>query len=116
VNDEILSDGTAYTAENPISFGNGSEYTEMDGVITFRGNNFRSGSAYGLANMTRYTLESQWTQSTGTLTYNGKAWNGNGWTGQPLITSWTRELRQHMNMYDWAKQQEQLTEVIYASL
>lgn len=116
VNGEILTDGTVYRTDTTISFQEDTEYTQMDGVITFRGNNFRNSPAYGLANMTQYTLESLWTQDTGTLTYNGKAWNGNGWTGQPLITSWPRQLRQYMNMYDWAKQQDQLTEVIYASL
>lgn len=116
VNGETLTDNAAYHSESIISFQEDTEYTQMDGVITFRGNNFRSDPAYGLANMTQYTLESLWTQATGTLTYNGKAWNGNGWTGQPLITSWPKQLRQHMNMYDWAKQQEELTEVIYASL
>lgn len=116
VNGEILPEEASYSAQSTISFKEGSQYTDMDGVITFRGDNFRSSPAYGLANMTQYTLESVWTQTTGSLSYNGKTWTGNGWTGQPLITSWSWDLRQHMNLYDWAKQQEQLTEVIYASM
>lgn len=116
VDGELLDDTADYQPENTISFGTGSEYTSSDGVLTFRGNNFRSSPAYGLANMSEYELESIWTQNTGSMTYNGKVWNGNGWTGQPLITSWDKDLRQHMNMYDWAKEQNTLTEVIYASL
>ena len=116
VNGEILPDPSAYHASAPISFDRGERYTDMDGVITFRGDNFRGSPAYGLANMSQYTLESAWTQTTGSLSYNGKTWTGNGWTGQPLITSWSCELRQHMNLYDWARQQEELTEVIYASM
>lgn len=116
VDGETLSNIEDYQPEQTISFGAGSEYTSSDGVLTFRGNNFRSSPAYGLANMSEYVMESIWTQNTGTMTYNGKVWNGNGWTGQPLITSWNKELRQHMNMYDWAKEQNTLTEVIYASL
>lgn len=116
VNGEILPEEASYSAQSTISFKEGSQYTDMDGVITFRGDNFRSSPAYGLANMTQYTLESVWTQTTGSLSYNGKTWTGNGWTGQPLITSWSWDLRQHMNLYDWAKQQEQFTEVIYASM
>lgn len=116
VDGETLSNIEDYQPEQTISFGAGSEYTSSDGVLTFRGNNFRSSPAYGLANMSEYVLESIWTQNTGTMTYNGKVWNGNGWTGQPLITSWDKELRQHMNMYNWAKEQNTLTEVIYASL
>ena len=116
VDGETLSNIEDYQPEQTISFGAGSEYTSSDGVLTFRGNNFRSSPAYGLANMSEYVMESIWTQNTGTMTYNGKVWNGNGWTGQPLITSWDKELRQHMNMYNWAKEQNTLTEVIYASL
>lgn len=116
VDGDVLSDISEYQPENTISFGAGAEYTCWDGILTFRGNNFRNSPAYGLANMTEYTLETAWTQNTGTMTYNGKTWNGNGWTGQPLITSWDKELRQHMNLYDWAKDQNTLTEVIYASL
>ena len=116
VDGETLSNIEDYQPEQTISFGAGSEYTSSDGVLTFRGNNFRSSPAYGLANMSEYVMESIWTQNTGTMTYNGKVWNGNGWTGQPLITSWDKELRQHLNMYDWAKEQNTLTEVIYASL
>ena len=116
VDGETLSNIEDYQPEQTICFGAGSEYTSSDGVLTFRGNNFRSSPAYGLANMSEYVMESIWTQNTGTMTYNGKVWNGNGWTGQPLITSWDKELRQHMNMYDWAKEQNTLTEVIYASL
>ena len=116
VDGETFDDIADYQPDNTISFGAGSEYTSSDGVLTFRGNNFRSSPAYGLANMSEYILEPVWTQSTGSMSYNGKAWNGNGWTGQPLITSWSKELRQHMNMYDWAKAQNTLTEVIYASL
>ena len=46
----------------------------------------------------------------------GVYWSGNGWTGQPLIAEWPKETRQVMNMYDWAKQQETLVEVVYPSM
>lgn len=116
VDGETLANIADYKPENTIEFGAGSEYTCLDGVLTFRGNNFRSSPAYGVADMKEYTLNTLWSQKTGSMSYNDKVWNGNGWTGQPLITSWDKELRQHMNMYDWAKEQNTLTEVIYASL
>ena len=78
VDGETFDDIADYQPDNTISFGAGSEYTSSDGVLTFRGNNFRSSPAYGLANMSEYILEPVWTQSTGSMSYNGKAWNGNG--------------------------------------
>ena len=39
-----------------------------------------------------------------------------GWTGQPLMQKWPKEIRSHMNMYDWAKEKENLVEVIYACM
>lgn len=42
-------------------------------------------------------------------------WSGCGWTGQPLITEWPKSTRAIMAMYDWAKEQETLVEVIYAT-
>ena len=52
----------------------------------------------------------------GSITYNDATWSGSGWTGQPLMRKWSREAKAHMNMYDWAKQQEELVEVIYACM
>ncbi|MGN0368022.1 MAG: PQQ-binding-like beta-propeller repeat protein, partial [Wujia sp.] len=42
--------------------------------------------------------------------------SGSGWTGQPLIVQWPAEVKKHMNMYDWAKEKEDLVEVIYACM
>lgn len=115
VNDTLL-DG-AYTAEQEINFGAGSEYSALPGVITFGGNNYRDGYSYGTANITQKKFGSQWTAATGSLVAPGGVyWSGNGWTGQPLIAEWPKETRQVMNMYDWAKQQETLVEVVYPSM
>ena len=37
----------SYTRGEPIDFLEGDQYTELEGVITFRGNNFRDSAAYG---------------------------------------------------------------------
>lgn len=39
-----------------------------------------------------------------------------GWTGQPLLVKWPQESKAKMNMYDWAKKDENLVEVIYACM
>ena len=114
VNDQIVSD---YQATDLISFDVGSKYTELAGLFTFRGDNFRSGSAYGVADMESKTFGDYWTQPIATLVSpDGSAWSGCGWTGQPLIVNWPKETRQIMNLYDWAKEQEELIEVIYATM
>lgn len=116
VNDVPLDDITAYVPDSEISFGLGSAYTEAEGIITFRGNNFRSSPAYGYANMEEHTLNAIWSKDTGALTSGSKTWTGSGWTGQPLIMKWPKEIRSHMNMYDTAKEKEDLAEVIYACM
>ena len=41
---------------------------------------------------------------------------GAGWTGQPAIVKWPKELRESMNIYDEFKGKEDFTEVIHGSL
>ena len=97
-----------------IQFGQPEEYFALPGVSTFRGNNYRNSATYGTANVTEQVLSTQWYKSTGTLT--GSSWSGNGWTGQPLIVKWDAETRKIMNLYDSKKNDDDLVEVIYASL
>jgi len=47
---------------------------------------------------------------------DGNNWSGCGWTGQPLIVKWPKETRQIMNLYDWAKEADELIEVIYPTM
>lgn len=116
VNGTLLSDVSQYTPQSTIEFGVGSEYTDVDGIISFRGNNFRDTASYGYAEMTQYSLNPKWSQNTDGLTYGSATWTGSGWTGQPLITKWPKETRAKMNMYDWAKEKDELVEVIYACM
>ena len=106
-----------YKFSEPIRFGDGSEYTDMQGIVTFRGNNYRSGAAYGVADMKEKKAEVVWEHNSGALTApDGETWTGSGWTGQPLIVTWPKSTRQVMNMEDWAKEAETLTEVVYATM
>ena len=106
-----------YEDDTGIIFGEGAEYTEVKGITTFRGNNFRDGASYGTANLNNKQFGEYWTVSTGSLSApDGAVWTGSGWTGQPLIVEWPYETRQIMDMYDWAKQAETLTEVIYPTM
>ncbi|MDO4324399.1 MAG: PQQ-binding-like beta-propeller repeat protein, partial [Lachnospiraceae bacterium] len=105
-----------YFGEDELAFDTGEAYTDVEGIVTFRGNNFRNSPAYGHAEMTDYTLNGIWSKTTGGLTYGNATWTGSGWTGQPLMMKWPAQVKAHMNMYDWAKQEDDLVEVIYACM
>ena len=102
----------AYTRDEPISFGDGSEYFALPGIATFRGNNYRNNSTYGTVNVTEKKLTKVWSRPIGA--FNG--WSGSGWTGQPLIVQWDDATKQIMNLYSSKKAKEDLVEVIYATL
>lgn len=116
VDDVVLEDTEPYHPASEISFDIGEDYTDVEGIVTFRGNNFRDSAAYGTAEMTEYTLTDKWSHNTGSLSSGGTFWSGSGWTGQPLMNKWPQEIKAHMNMYDWAKNKEDLVEVIYACM
>ncbi|HOS17800.1 MAG TPA: PQQ-binding-like beta-propeller repeat protein, partial [Clostridia bacterium] len=103
-----------------IDFSTGDEYTALEGVITFRGNNFRDTASFGTVNMIEKTLdvENAWTASVGSVpkVYGSGSWTGCGWTGQPLIVRWPEETKRIMNLYDSAKAKADLVEVIYATM
>lgn len=117
VNGTTLSDESSYQPWYKMDFGTGAEYTSVDGIVTFRGNNFRNDPTFGTASIKKNTIEDLWTVQTGTLSgADGAYWSGSGWTGQPLMEKWPRDVKEHMNMYDWAKEKDSLVEVIYACM
>ena len=115
VDGEIVEE---YESDYEINFDLPEKYTELEGVITFRGDNYRTGAAYGTAAVSEKKLTKLWTQSTSGLSdTDGTYWSGSGWTGQPLIVKWPEATRKNMSaMYDWAREKEDLVEVIYATL
>ena len=116
VDGQLLEDQSQYAPWYHMDFGTGDTYTDMDGIITFRGNNFRDNAAYGTANMATRTFEEKWQHTTGAISYGSATWTGSGWTGQPLIVRWPAATKAHMNMQDWAKEKDDLVEVIYACM
>ncbi|MBE5960927.1 MAG: pyrrolo-quinoline quinone, partial [Lachnospiraceae bacterium] len=116
VDGELVSD---FTRTEPISFD--GPYTEMEGIITFRGNNYRSSASYGIATLNdkEFNTDDSWFIRTGSLKKtvgDGTGeWSGSCWTGQPLIVRWKPETRQAMNLYEDKKAKDGLTEVIYAT-
>ena len=94
-----------------INFGAPETYADAEGVLTFRGNNYRTGGAYGTVDITEEQLEVIWSFDIGVI----DNWPGTGWTGQPSIINWPQETVNLMNVYPEFKDRE-LTEVIYATM
>ena len=115
---DMIQEGS-YTRTNPISFGSGAEYSGLEGIVTFRGNNYRSGAAYGIADISaeKFDTKKSWSVKTGKLKKTVKSgyWTGSCWTGQPLIIRWDSKTRENTNLYSKKKKKEDLVEVIYAT-
>lgn len=117
----IMVDGEVveeYENQYDILFDLPERYAQIDGVVTFRGDNFRSGAAYGTANVSSKSLSVVWKNTTGGLAdSDGFNWTGSGWTGQALVAKWPEATRKNMTaMYDWAREKKDLVEVIHATL
>ena len=107
----------SYVLPEEIDFTYGFEYSQIEGITAFRGNNFRDSASYGRADIQNAAFGDTWKQATGSLTApDGEYWSGHGWTGQPLIVKWPKQTREIMNMYDWAREREELVEVVYAAM
>lgn len=89
-----------------------SNYKNIKGISTFRGNNYRENAFFGTLEVTDEKLEKIWTNSIGQT----DTWTGVGWNGQPAIIMWDEDVKKHMNIYDEFKQKENFTEVIYGTL
>lgn len=102
--------------ENPgISFGPADEYTDVEGITTFRGNHYRDNAAYGTRKVNEKKLELVWTKDIGFVDNGSSYWPGVGWTGQPLIIHWDEDVRKLMNINSVLKNTD-LVEVIYPTL
>ncbi len=116
VNGELVDRYQADEAHT-IDFGGANDYTDVKGIVTFRGNNFRDNAQYGRAQITERRFGDRWRVGTDGLGSTGGGWwGGSGWTGQPLVVEWPESTKQVMNMYDWAKEKDGLIEVIYCTL
>jgi len=98
----------SYLRSEPIVFDYDTPYTNVNGIVTFRGDNYRSGAAYGTASVSSKTLKKAWSFEIGEMTKPSGSgnWSGSGWVGQPLVVCWPESTKKIMNMYDWAKQKQ----------
>ncbi len=107
-----------YTRPQAINFGDANSYTSLEGVTTFRGNNYRNMSSYGTANVSAGELKKVWTKNSASTkkdTGTG-AWTGSGWTGQALLVKWPDDVKKIMNLKEEYKSDPDFVEVIYPCL
>ncbi|MFP5416022.1 MAG: PQQ-binding-like beta-propeller repeat protein [Actinomycetes bacterium] len=104
---------TRYSPGEPVVFGDPETYNQVPGVLTFRGNNHRSGGAYGTADVRDRTLTVEWTTRIGEIRGEGSYWPGAGWTGQPLLVQWPRETKVAMGLASEFVDDADFVEVIY---
>ncbi|WP_102401597.1 PQQ-binding-like beta-propeller repeat protein [Haloimpatiens massiliensis] len=100
----------AYVSNENISFP--KKYSTMDGILTFRGDNLRNSPSFGTCNIKEKKLQEKWHFNTHSSTWGG----GAGWTGQPAIVKWPKDILKIMNIKDKFKIKDNFIEVIYASL
>ena len=108
-------DVESWKSDTDITFGTGDEYTVLEGITTFRGNNYRDAPSYGYADLTAgsETL-TKVNMKTGGMV---GTWGGSGWTGQPIIVKWPADLRSKMtSLFEDFRDKEDFTEVIIPSL
>ena len=101
----------AYARTPEIHMGLSGEYTDVEGVTTFRGNNYRDSAAYGNIPDDPEELEIAWSVAVSQI----DDWGGVGWTGQCAIVRWPEEVVRIMNVRE-EKKGGPMTEVIYATL
>ncbi|MDN5570712.1 MAG: PQQ-binding-like beta-propeller repeat protein [Propionibacteriaceae bacterium] len=111
--DEAGQPITDYAPTEQVAFGDPANYAGIPGVLTFRGNNWRTGGTYGTASITERRFEKVWEAQIGTIRGEGSYWPGAGWTGQPLLVQWPRETKVAMGLDAKFVDDDSFVEVIY---
>ncbi len=111
----LQNNAPAKDAGPAVSFGPSEAYSAVEGVLTFRGNNWRNAPSAGTPAITEKKLEIVWESPTGAISSTESYWPGTGWTGQPLLVHWPEATRKAMNLSDEAKAKD-LVEVVYPTL
>ena len=114
---KIYNDGTETAEFNrsaSVSFPTGAEYTALQGITTYRGNNYRDQSSWGTADIANGKLTLLDIDKT---TSSAGRWSGSACTGQPLIVTWPDQTRENMaTLYDEFRHKAGFTEVIIPSV
>ena len=106
-----------YNRTEPLMAQNPDWYAYYDnGVLTFRGDNFRRNAAHGTAEIIDGRMTILWRKELGSLsTADSGVLYGVGWPGQPVIVKWAAEVRRMMNISEAKKETTALREVIFSA-
>ena len=102
--------------EDIINMPAAGEYiTQPYGVMTYRGDAFRQNAAIGNVGEIS-TMSLKWTAEAGSVKGANQTYYGIGWTGQPAIVKWSKEVREASNIVEEKRTTKALKEVIVAGL
>ncbi len=93
-----------------IRFPEPADYTDIAGVLTYRGNNYRSSGSYGAAKIDSGAMQILWTHKLPEFALSGPSEG----TSQPLVVRWPADIMGSMSFKSAKKGLVQLTEVIFA--
>ena len=89
--------------------------TQPYGVLTYRGNAFRQNASVGtVSGISEMVLA--WTAEAGSVKGSSSTYYGIGWTGQPAIIKWSKEVRSATNIVEEKRETTALKEVIVAGM
>ncbi len=104
-------------AKELIRMPEADQYTKQQlGVLTFRGDNFRRNAAAGVLSDRAVDLKVRWKEEAGSARGTSQIFYGYGWTGQPAIARWSKEVRSLSNLTEEKKNKTALKEVIIAGV
>lgn len=102
--------------EDVLKMPAGDSYTTLPyGVMTYRGTAFRQNAAVSHVGDIS-SMEIAWTAEAGSAKGASSTYYGIGWTGQPAIVKWSKEVREATNMVEEKRGTTALKEVIVAGL
>jgi outer membrane protein assembly factor BamB len=99
-----------FDREQPIRFNELSSYTKLNGITTYKGDNYRSSACFGTARITNAQMKIEWTKKLDNFEIIGP-FDG---TAQPLVIRWTADMMDIVKFKYGKKDKVQLTEVIFA--
>ena len=102
----------SYARTQEIHMGTSDAYTEVEGITTFRGNNYRDTASWGTIPEDPQRISILWRKHVG----RSAGWGGVGWTGQASCVRWPEQARASMNINAAKKSKDGLIELIYATL
>lgn len=103
-------------AKELIHMPTAGEYSKKNmGVLTFRGDAFRQNAAAGTVEGAA-GLSVAWQAEAGSVRGASQTYYGIGWTGQPVIVKWSKEVREKSNLYENKLEKVGLKEVIIAGV